>query len=214
MAFVVFVLFLGCLALPEFAWAHTETRATASDWHWRPEVLFPLIFFCAVYARCWFRLRSLNFGAVHPSQLALYLLGLLAISTALISPIDSLANRFLSMHMVQHLLLLMIAPLGILLADPLPAFLWGLPGKLRLRAGGLLAPASPVRRVLRALTLLPVSWTLYVLNLWAWHSPALYQLALREPMIHDAEHLLFFLTALLFWWPIVNPSPRLHGQIS
>jgi len=118
------------------------------------------------------------------------------------------------MHMVQHLLLLMIAPLGILLADPLPAFLWGLPSQLRLRAGFLLAPGSPARRVLWALTLLPVSWALYVLNLWAWHSPALYQMGLREPMIHDAEHLLFFLTALLFWWPIVNPTPRLHGQIS
>jgi putative membrane protein len=39
-------------------------------------------------------------------------------------------------------------------------------------------------------------------------------MALREPGVHDAEHLLFFLTALLFWWPIVNPSPRLHGEIS
>ncbi len=61
---------------------------------------------------------------------------------------------------------------------------------------------------------MPVTWPLYVLNLWAWHLPVLYQLALREPGVHDAEHISFFVTALLFWWPIVNPSPRLHGQIS
>ena len=202
-------------AAPKLAWAHAATNAaSASDWQWRPEVLSPLILFGTLYGRGWFRLRSLNPSAVSTGQFALYLLGLSAICVALVSPIDSLATSLLSMHMVQHLLLLMIAPLCIFLADPLPSFLWGLPSKLRLRAGFLLSPGSLVRRVLWTLTLLPVSWTIYVLNLWAWHSPALYQVALREPMIHDAEHFLFFLTALLFWWPIVNPSPRLHGEIS
>ena len=199
---------------PRLAWAHAaSSAASAPAWHWRPEILFPLILFGTLYAQGWFRLRSLNRSAVSAGQFALYLLGLSAIGVALISPIDSLATSLLSMHMVQHLLLLMIAPLGILLADPLPAFLWGLPSKLRLRAGFLLAPGSLARQ-LWTLTLLPVSWALYVLNLWAWHSPALYQLALREPGVHDAEHILFFFTALLFWWPIVDPSPRLHGQIS
>jgi len=49
--------------------------------------------------------------------------------------------------------------------------------------------------------------------LWLWHLPAAYQAALRDPVIHDVEHVAFFGTALLFWWPIVEPAPRLHERI-
>lgn len=118
------------------------------------------------------------------------------------------------MHMVQHLLLLMIAPLLLLLANPLAAFLWGLPLEMRHRAGGLLTRTSFFRYGLWALTSMPAAWSVYVVNLWAWHHPVLYQMALRNKWVHDLEHLLFFSTALLFWWPIVNPAPRLHGMIS
>jgi cytochrome c oxidase assembly factor CtaG len=118
------------------------------------------------------------------------------------------------MHMVQHLLLLMIAPLFILLANPLAAFVSGLPKRIRYRIGRLFTKGSLFRHALCALTLMPVTWSLYVVNLWAWHHPALYQIALRNQWVHDLQHLLFFFTAVLFWWPIVNPSPRLHGQIS
>ena len=89
--------------------------------------------------------------------------------------IDALSATNLSMHMVQHLLLLMIVPLFFLLANPLPGFLWGLPVKWRKPFCRLLNPASPFRRLLWVLTLLPVAWSVYVFNLWAWHHPSLYQ---------------------------------------
>src|SRR5262249_32318687 len=69
-----------------------------------------------------------------------------------------------------------------------------------------------VRIVLATLTALPVAWLLYVLDLWAWHAPVLYQLALEHEGVHVVEHLLFFGTALLFWWPIVRPAPRLNPR--
>ena len=213
MVFVVFTTAIIFSVTPDLAWAHANPTS-ASDWHWRPEILFPLIFFGAVYVTGWLRLRSLNRSALHPKQLALYLLGLSAICSALISPIDALASSLLSMHMVQHLLLLMIAPLFILLANPMAAFLWGLPKRIRHRIGTLFIKGSLFRHVLWALTLMPVTWSIYVVNLWAWHHPVLYQMALRNEWIHDLQHLLFFSTALLFWWPIVNPAPRLHGSIS
>lgn len=162
----------------------------------------------------WGRLRRLNRLAVARWQLALYMGGLAAVLLALISPIDALAEERLSMHMVQHLLLLMIAPLFFLLANPLPAFLWGVPKKARLKLGRLLARASVLRTGLWALTLLPLTWSIYVVNLWAWHHPALYQMALKSEWVHDLQHVLFFSTALLFWWPIASPAPRLHGLIS
>jgi cytochrome c oxidase assembly factor CtaG len=108
----------------------------------------------------------------------------------------------------------MIAPLCILLANPLAAFLWGLPTRIRYGIGRLLARGSLFRHFLWASTLMPVTWSLYVINLWAWHHPALYQAALKNEWVHDLQHLLFFFTAILFWWPIVDPAPRVHGSIS
>jgi cytochrome c oxidase assembly factor CtaG len=57
---------------------------------------------------------------------------------------------------------------------------------------------------------MPVAGGLYTLTLWGWHYPLAYEAALRFPVLHDVEHLTFFGTAVLFWWPIVNPAPRLR----
>ena len=215
LTFVVFIAVISFSVASDFVWAHIATNpASGADWHWRPEILLPLVFLGGVHARGWLRLRSVNLDAVRPSHLALYLLGLSAICVALLSPIDALASILLSMHMVQHLLLLMIAPLCILLADPLAALLWGLPRRIRYGIGRLLARGSLFRHFLWASTLMPVTWSLYVITLWAWHHPALYQAALKNEWVHDLQHLLFFFTAILFWSPIVVPAPRLHGSIS
>ena len=196
-------------------YAHIPSDANpTSDWHWRPDILLVLALFATVYSRGWLKLRRRSTRAVSLWQITLYWLALGAIILALISPIDALSGSNLSMHMVQHLLLLMIAPLIFLLANPLPGFLWGLPVKWRKPFCRLLNPASTFRRLLWTLTLLPVAWTVYVVNLWAWHHPSLYQLALRSEWTHDVEHLMFFFTSLVFWWPVVNPAPRLHGEIS
>lgn len=185
-----------------------------TDWHWRPEILFPLIFFGTVYVRGWLRLRRQNPRVIEWWRVLFYFAGLVAVGLALLSSIDALAGIYLSMHMVQHLLLLMIAPLFLLLANPLAVIFWGFPRRLRDVAGRLLRRTSLFRYALGVATFMPVAWTLYVIDLWAWHHPALYQSALSSEWVHDLQHLLFFFTALLFWWPIVNPAPRLHGQIS
>lgn len=196
-------------------WAHTAVQKSASaEWHWRPDAVFALIMFALTYARGWVRLRNQSGRAATKSQLALYLAGLASIGVALLSPIDALASTLLSVHMVQHLLLLMIAPLAILLANPLTPFLWGLPIVLRHGIGKNLARGSLFRGLLWASTSMPVTWSLYVANLWAWHHPVLYQAALKNERVHDLQHLLFFLTAILFWWPVVDPAPRLHDSIS
>ncbi len=209
--FAVTVAFLLRFAA-ESAWAHTPAKeVTLSDWHARADVVFVLLLFGGAFTAGWFRLRARSSLVAHVWQLLSYLAGLAMICLALLSPIDVLSSIFFTMHMTQHLLLLMMAPLFLLLANPLPAFLWGFPNRLRLRIGRLLTRHSWFRRALWALTFMPVTWSLYVIDLWAWHYPLLYQAALRKPLIHDLEHLLFFFTALLFWWPIVNPAPRLHG---
>lgn len=176
-------------------------------WDWRVDIFLVLVLATGLYLAGWLRLRRQAQGAATLSGLALYLGGMAALVVALVSPVDRLAAERLSMHMVQHVLLLMAAPLGILLANPFAAVVWGLPASVRDRFAALFREGRPVRSALSALTFLPVAWTLYVANLWAWHHPALYQAALRHWWLHDLEHWLFFVSAALFWWPIANAAP-------
>jgi putative membrane protein len=198
------------LALSFMAPAHGHIAAgddTLTDWHWRWDVIFVLLVFGTLYLRGWARMRKMG-GEARLSQLLSYALALVAICCALLSPLDDLASYLLIAHMVQHELLMMIAPPLILLANPVPILVWGLGGSARLQAGNLLTRHSVIRRARDFLGWMPVAWSLYVVNLWAWHHPVLYQAALRDPWIHDVEHILFFLTALVFWWPVMRPVSR------
>ena len=65
--------------------------------------------------------------------------------------------------MVQHLLVIKVAAPAVLLADPLPVVLWGLPAAARVRAGRLLARRAPLRAAWQALTWTPVAWLAYAL---------------------------------------------------
>src|SRR5262249_53966385 len=123
-----------------------------------------------------------------------------------------LADRLFTAHMAQHQILLMVAPPLLLLANPFPFVVWGLPRRLRRRLQPHLVDHAPARRVLRAVTWLPVAGLLYALTLWGWHWPRAYEAALHHPAVHDLEHLTFFGAAVLFWWPIINPAPRARGH--
>jgi putative membrane protein len=190
------------------AQAHIASgQRVLTDWHWRWDVGFVLFFFATLYILGWLRLRKMG-GEAKLNQLIFYAVALGVIGCALLSPIDDLASYLLIAHMVQHELLMMLAPPLILLANPVPVLLWGLGGSSRSQVGNLLTRHSVVRQVRDFLGRMPVAWSLYVVNLWAWHYPPLYEAALRDPWIHDLEHILFFLTALVFWWPVIRPVSR------
>jgi putative membrane protein len=187
-------------------------RRLAWAWDWRPVVLVSVGALAALYVGGWWRLRRSprTRGAAPGWRLAAYLVGLASIVVALCSPIELLAELSFTAHMVQHQLLMMMAPPLLLLAAPFPVILWALPPRLRRRVGALVVRPGPIRRTLRTLTGMPVAGVLYSVTLWGWHHPAAYEAALGYPLLHDIEHLTFFGTAVLFWWPIVNPAPRLH----
>lgn len=183
------------------------------SWHWRPDVLLVVVGLGALYITGWWRLRRRRPQVARPWQLALYLAGLAAIAAALLSPLDPLASRLLTAHMLQHELLMMVAPPLLLLATPLPVVLWALPRRVRHRLGRLLTRGTRVRRIVRALTWMPVSWVVYMVILWGWHLPASFEASLRSELVHNAQHLSFFAAALLYWFPLINPAPRVHGHI-
>lgn len=206
---------LCLLLVPESLLAHTVgSTESGPGWTFRADVVLVLGLAAVFYVRGWCRLRRYRSRAASTATILSYFSGIVCLILALLSPIDPLANERLSMHMTQHLLLLMLAPLLLLLANPFGAWLWGLPQRLRRPIARLFRPGSCFRSVLFGLTWMPVAWCIYVVNLWLWHHPSLYQAALVYGWLHDLEHVLFFLTALLFWSPVVNAPPLLHGQIS
>lgn len=147
-----------------------------------------------VYLWGWQRARAS--GARHRpgfGRLTLYFAGLLAILAALVSPIDGLGDDLLVMHMLQHILLLDIAPILLILGLN-KVLLRPLTRRLQTvehRAGYLAHPAFAVLA--------------YAGLMWLWHVPAMYDLALSHSGIHALEHLCFAAAGTLYWWHILSP---------
>ena len=180
---------------------------TAGGWSVRPEVAGPLLIAACAYAVGWWRLRRRG-GSVPGWRVAASGGGLLSVFVALSPALDQLAHTSFVAHMVQHLLLIVGAAPLLLLADPFAALFWALPAPVRVGAGRLLRPGTPLRRLWRGLTMMSVAWPAYVGAIWFWHLPIAYDAAAADRVVHDLEHLVFVGTAVLLWWPIIQPAPR------
>lgn len=184
------------------------------SWNFRPDVVAVLMLLVAGYLIGWRRLKKRNSRSGNQSELGLYLISQAVISIALLSPINALGAFLFTAHMIQHELLMMVAAPLLLLSNPLPVFLWSLPRNLRLTLGALLTRGARLRRCLRGITRMVVAFPIYLIILWSWHYPPAFEAALRNDLIHDLQHLSFFLIGIIFWWPVINPAPRVHGRIS
>jgi len=182
-------------------------------WSTRPEVAAPLLIAGSAYAVGWWRLRRRG-GAVSGWRVAASGGGLLSVFIALSSPLEQLAHASFTAHMVQHLLLIVVAAPLLLLADPFAALFWALPARLRLSGGRLVRPGTALRRLGRGLTAMSAAWLAYVAAIWLWHLPIAYDAAVADRVVHDLEHVVFIGTAVLFWWPIVQPAPRFRPPAS
>jgi cytochrome c oxidase assembly factor CtaG len=179
-------------------------------WNWSPGLLFSLILIEWAYGRGIRRLWSrVGVGrCIERWRVMSFLGGLLTLLIALISPLDPLGEALFSAHMVQHLLLVLIAPPLLVLGMPVVPLLWALPKAGRHVIGRMWRQAGFVRVAWQVLTQPVVVWLLYAVTLWGWHLPRFYQLALETPFIHELEHLSFLGTSLLFWWILLRP----HGH--
>jgi putative membrane protein len=160
-----------------------------------------------VYTIGWVRLRTAFRNLISTSRLVAFLAGIMALWIAIGSPIEAFDEMSLTVHMVQHLLLMSIAPPLILLGAPTLPLLQGLPGWL---ARGIVAPFlrwAWVKRLGHLLTNPAICWLAAALALIGWHIPAVFDLALRSDGWHKFEHASFFGAGVLFWWPVVHPWP-------
>lgn len=179
-----------------------------ASWSLQPPVLAGLTATAWAYAR---GVRSLWCGdhrrGVTRWQVASFAGGLLALFVALVSPLHPVSSELLWVHMVQHVLLVLVAAPLIVLGAPLVPMTLALPPSWRrkIRRWGRI---GWVRRTGRLLTRPPVAWVLSVGALWAWHAPLLYDAAVRNEGMHALEHLSFLATAILFWWVALRPGAR------
>ena len=181
-----------------------ELDDTLSGWHWEPTVLLGLVVAILGYGLLAWRLWQAS-GRFDGRAAVAWALGLLVVLVALQSPLDAVAGeRLLSAHMLQHGLLMSVAPLLLLL---------GLYPRL------VVPFTRPVVRpllrnhrthaLLRVASMPALALGVWLAVLYAWHVPALYELALRNETVHVVEHLFFVNVGLLFWLPVIQPVPAL-----
>ena len=160
-----------------------------------------------LYVRGWKSLVYLRSTALPNWRLACFLAGVASFWIAIASPLDPFANFLLTAHMIQHLLMMLVAPPLILLGSPQNPLLLGLPRWAVRDALGPFLTWQSLRRLAHVVTHPAFSWFAAALALLGWHIPAAYGLALTSPGWHDLEHACLFGTSLLFWWPVVQPWP-------
>lgn len=168
--------------------------ATETSWSLGPGPILLCLLLTGWYSLRWRAARRTGGARAAPAWRAIcFAAGVIALAAALISPIDTLAEQIFAMHMVQHVLLLDIAPILLILGltkmilRPATRGLF----KLEQALGALASPAAAV--------------CFYVLLMWIWHIPALYDLALEHAGIHVLEHVTFFSVGVLYWWHLISP---------
>jgi cytochrome c oxidase assembly factor CtaG len=185
----------------------TMLDALLSSWEFNPWVLIPTTIFGALYVRGWWQLHRRAADRFGFSQPTAFLAGLLTIGFALISPLHSFAGWLLTAHMIQHLLLMMVAPPLILWGAPYLPLLSGLPRQLSIGGVGPFLSSAVLRKIARFVLHPIFCWSAFISINVTWHLPVMYELALRSSTWHMVEHFSFLSSALLFWLPIIQPRP-------
>jgi putative copper resistance protein D len=171
-------------------------------WHFDPPVVAGLLAMVTAFA---YAVRAANRrGAqVAPARVRYFAAAIAVMALALLSPVATLSEERFSVHMAEHLLLLFgTAPL-LALSAPVTLALQATPSAVR-RSVLLRALNSPAVKLLSQ----PVfTWVLFAGVMYASHFSALYDAALRHPLLHGVEHLLYLAAAALFWWPVIRRDP-------
>ncbi|MBI2912127.1 MAG: cytochrome c oxidase assembly protein [Chloroflexi bacterium] len=168
------------------------------SWNWHPDVLLVLTGLEGGYL--WLLARYRPTPTSEDSRLVrrvlLFSLGVLVLAIAEGPPLHDLSEQYLlSAHMLQHLLMQMVA---------VPLLLLGTPAWLLRPLLDLTRSVRPLRLLTRPL----VAFCAFSLTLALWHVPELYDLALRQHPVHIVQHATFFVAAVLMWWPLLSPLPE------
>ena len=186
---------------------NNQAALILASWGFEPVPVLGLLLSAFLYWRGWRKVHRLAPERFPLWRLVSFFAGLLVILFALASPLDAFASWLLSVHMVQHLLLTMVAPPLILQGTPFLPVLSGLPRAFARSGLGPFLSDPGLKKIGGVLVHPLFAGPLFMLSNVVWHIPSFYEAALGSSWIHQAEHLCFLATALLFWWPVVQPWP-------
>ena len=186
----------------------TETANTVLA-SWRIPILLTLaiILPAIFYIRGWRQLRLASASVLPAWRAGSFLAGVCLIWLAIGSPLALLDEELLTAHMLQHLLLMTIAPAFILLGAPVMPMLHGLPQPFVRAVVGPLLRWPLVQFIGRVFSRPEVCWLAAAAALVGWHVPAVFNLPLQSEGWHIAEHSSFVAAGFLFWWPVIQPWP-------
>jgi putative membrane protein len=165
-----------------------------------------------LYSLGWYRLWRALPGSVSGARLTAFTAGITALWLVVGSPLAELDHHLLTAHMVQHLVIMVVAAPLILLGAPSITLLYGLPPRF---VRHVLEPRLRwpfVQRLGHVCAQPAFCWFAGSLTVIAWHVPALFDLAQRSHQWHETEHACFFTAGLLFWWPVIRPWPTVAGS--
>jgi putative membrane protein len=178
----------------------------ARAWQISPAVLAACGFAGGLYAlgvarrrRPWPVSRTVAFG-----------IGLVATVVALDSAVEVYADRLTSLHMVQHLILTIVAAPLLAAGAPLRLALGASRRPTRVTLVRVLR-SRPMRTITRPLT----SWLAFVGLIVGWHLSPLYDASARHAPLHEVEHVRLLGVVVLFWTQVIpgDPLPRRLGAL-
>jgi putative membrane protein len=197
------------LATPSVVLAHgTDAPAPAFpgvllDWRLDPVAITGLLMAATAYLWAVRRVNREHPANRQPAYRSwLFCAGLAAIGVALLSPIEAYERALFSVHMVQHMLLELVAAPLLLAGAPITVALRVSTPSVRRRLLSILQS-----RVVHALSFPVVAWVLFAAVNWGWHFSVLYDQALENQALHYLQHATFLGAALLFWWPAIGADP-------
>lgn len=179
-------------------------------WHFEPFMTLVLLGVTGAYYWAWFRVRGTS-GPDLPAWWALsYGVGVATLAVALLGPLESYNEQLFSLHMAQHLVLLQIAVPLLLLGRPVQVVLRAIPRPATRRTVRFLFGNGTMRYAVLGITAPVTAFLLFNINIGFWHVPQFYDASVRNELVHNLQHVTFALTAVLYWWTIIDPVPRHH----
>lgn len=204
----------GCLAVvaaslaPALAIAHAQETSRSLAWTFDAWVTVPLLTALALVLVGWGNLgRRAASARNHRAPMLWFLAGWSVLAAALVTPLHAAGERSFAAHMLEHELLMLVAAPLLVMSRPVGVALWAFPHAARLR----LAAVGRGRVVVGTWSALTGPWSATLLQaavLWGWHAPGAFDRALADEHWHIAQHASFLLSALLFWWAMLQGRGR------
>ena len=184
-----------------------QVQSALASWTLPVPLDLVLILEAFLYLRGWIRLRIARANMIPAWRAGSFVLGLFLIWVAVGSPLSAFDEQLLTVHMIQHLLLMTIAPPLILAGAPVMPLLHGMPQQFVQLVVGPLFRWPLLQWVGRVISQPVFCWLAAATALVGWHIPAAFTLASQSEAWHIVEHACFLGTGFLFWWPVVQPWP-------